>query len=179
MTIKTPGGFRPHILSLYGTERLRGRGIRGFQASEIDRNGDPIGLCVVLKDTWTDSDSTREGNVLALLRAAANDEDRQLIEKHFFTIICHRDVLTDVDILDNTANGLMRRLNMASGHVSAFNLMPFVDYEPRFGSKSRSRYTTHRTHYRIVFKEKGITIGLVRGLPDVMTVLSETVSSVF
>jgi hypothetical protein len=47
-----------------------------------------------------------------------------------------------------------------------------------FGSKSRPRYT-HRTHYRIVFEEKGITIDRIRSLPDLMAVLSEIVRGAF
>jgi hypothetical protein len=50
----------------------------------------------VLKDTWIDSDRTREGNILASLHAAANDEDKQLVEKHFLTTICHGDVWTEL-----------------------------------------------------------------------------------
>jgi hypothetical protein len=46
----------------------------------------------------------------------------------------------------------------------------------------RTKYT-HTRHYRIVFKEiikeKGIPLDRVKSLPDVMTVLIETVSGVF
>jgi hypothetical protein len=34
----------------------------------------------------------------------------------------------------------------------------------------------HKTHYRIVFKEKSITIDLIPSLPDVMTILTGTVA---
>jgi hypothetical protein len=72
----------------------------------------------VLKDIWIDSDRTREGNILALLYAAANDKDRQLIEKHFLTTICHGDVWTELGILDDTANALMRGLKITADHDS-------------------------------------------------------------
>jgi hypothetical protein len=135
----------------------------------------------VLKDTWVDSDRTREGNIIASLHSAANDEDRQLVEKHFLTTICHGDVWTEPDILDDTANALMRGLNITPDRDSLFKLQrtPFIqNYGPPSGSESHLRYA-HRTHYRIVFKEKGITIDRIRSLPDVMTVLSETVSGAF
>ena len=68
---------------------------------------------VMLKNIWVDSDRTREGNILALLRAVTNDEDsRQLVEKHFLTTICHGDVWTETDIHDDTANTLMRGSNI-------------------------------------------------------------------
>ncbi|KAN0109362.1 hypothetical protein V8E52_009406 [Russula decolorans] len=51
-----------------------------------------------------------------------------------------------------------------------------ANYEPPYESESHLKYA-HKTHYRIVFKEKGITIDRIRSLPDVMTVLTETVSA--
>ena len=63
-------------------------------------------------------------------------------------------------------------------------------YQPSSGSEglcaisciqalhSHLRYA-HKTHYRIVFKEKGITIDCIKSLPDVMTVLTETVRGAF
>jgi hypothetical protein len=81
---QNPRRFRTtQILSSYGAESLRGRGTRVFEAVEIDGNGDPNGSPVVLKDTWVDSDRTREGNIIASLHSAANDEDRQLVEEAF------------------------------------------------------------------------------------------------
>jgi hypothetical protein len=137
----------------------------------------------VLKDIWIDSDRTREGNILASLRSETNDEDRQLFEKHFLTTICYGDVWTELrlNILDDTANALMRGLNITPDHDSLFKLQrkPFIqNYEPPPRSEPHLRYP-HKTHYRIVFKEKGITIDRIKSLPDVMTVLIETVSGAF
>ena len=131
----------------------------------------------MLKDTWADSDCTREGNTLALLHAAANDEDRQLVEEHFLTTVCHGDVWTEIDILDDTANTLMRGLNITLGRDSLFELQRNL-FIPNYELPSGSKYA-HKTHYRIVFKEKGITIDRIRSLPDVMTVLTETISGAF
>jgi hypothetical protein len=133
-------------------------------------------LPVVLKDFWVNSDRSREGNILASLHAlaAADDDDKHLVEKHFLTTICHGDVWTEPDILDDTANALMRGLNITPDHESLFQSRrnSFLhNYEPPSGS--------HKTHYRIVFKEKGITIDRLKSLPDVMTVLTETISGAF
>ena len=181
------------IISSSGAESLLGRATRVFEAVEIDGSGNPNGSPVVLKDTWIDSNRTREGNVLALLHKEANCEDRKLIEKHFLTAICHGDVWTELHICDDTANSLMRGLDITSDHVSLFKLQvnPFMrTYESMSGSESSQesrrvraphshlRYT-HKTHYRIVFKEKGITIDRIRSLPKVMEVLSETVGGEF
>jgi Fungal protein kinase len=180
------------ILSSYGAKSLRGRGTRIFEVVEIDGNGDPNGSPVVLKDTWVDSDRTREGNILTSLRESTSGEDRELFEKYFLTTICHGDVWTEFNLLDDTANALMCGLNL-SDHDSLFKLQrkPFIpNYEPPSGSaglRATSRVQArhlhlryaHKTHYRIIFKEKGITIDRMRSLPDVMTVLSETVSGEF
>jgi hypothetical protein len=129
-----------------------------FEAVEIDGNGYPNGSPtspVVLKDIWVDSDRTREGNIVALLHAAANDEDKELVEKHFLTTICHGDVWTELDILDDTANALMRGLNITPSRDSVFGLQrtPFIqNCIPYFVSESRLRYR-HKTQYRIVLKE--------------------------
>ena len=191
---QNPRKFRTtKILSSYGAEPLRGRGTRVFEAVEIDENGDSNGSPVVLKDIWIDSDRTREGNILASMCTAANDEDKQLLEKYFLTTICHGDVWTELDILDDTANALMRGLNITLGRGSLFKLQrrPFIqNHEPPSGSQglrlmsrvqaphSHLRYA-HKTHYRIVFKEKGVTMDRMRSLPGVITVLTETASGAF
>ena len=181
------------IISSSGAESLLGRGTRVFEAVEIDKNGNLNGSPVVLKDTWVDSDRTREGKVLALLHTEAICEDRKLVEKYFLTTICHGDVWMGLDIRDDTANSLMRGLDITSDHVSLFKLQvnPFMrTYESLSGSESsqessriRARHPhlryAHKTHYRVVFKEKGITIDRVKRLHDVVTVLSETVGGAF
>jgi hypothetical protein len=126
---------------------------------------------MVLKDTLIDSDRMREGNILALLHATANDDDKLLVEKHFLTMICHGDVWTEFDLLDDAANALMRGLSVPPDHDSLFKWIPFIQsYEPPSG---------HKIHYRIVFKEKGIPMDRITSLPDIMTVLTETVSGAF
>ena len=166
------------VISSYGAEPIRGRGARVFEAVELDRNGEPNGPHVVLKDMWIDSDRMREGTILTSLYEAAEDEDKRLVEKHSLTTICHGDVWTEVDILDDTANALMRGFSIASGHDSHFEL-PWTPYPYRLhSSHSRLRYAD-KTHYRIVFKEICITIGHIRSLPDVMVVLVETVAGSF
>ena len=180
------------IISSHGAEPLRGRGTRVFEAVELDQNGEPNGSHVVLKDIWIDSDRTREGNILTSLYEAAEDEDKQLVQKHFLTTICHGDVWTELDIVDDTANALMRGLKIAPDHKPLFELQrhPIIqNIESASGSGLRGvsrvqvphfriRYA-HKTHYRIIFKEICITIDRMSSLPGVMTVLAETVSGTF
>jgi hypothetical protein len=185
-----PRRFRTKsIISSYGAEPLRGRGTRVFEAIEIDANGSPKGSPVVLKDIWIDHDRTREGAVLALLHAGANDEEKLLVEKHFLTTICHGDVMTDLNVPDDTENTLMRGLKVTTGREFKLQRkqLAMLKHEPASGSEglraisrlqaphSYLKYS-HKTHYRIVFKEKGITVDLIKSFSEVMTVLSETVN---
>ena len=141
----------------------------------------------MLKDTWVDNDRKREGDNLTTLLEVANKEDKQLVEKHFLTMICHEDVWTGVDIADNTENVLMRGLKIAEDHPSLFQLQYSListglknqrEFSPAQVPRHCKTYAP-RTHYRIVFKEIGVTIDSMRSLPGVMKVLTETVSGVF
>jgi hypothetical protein len=132
----------------------------------------------VLKDTWIEGDS-REGDVLSSLYEGADDEDKKSVEKYFITAICHGDVRTKHNIFDDTANALMRGLKIAD-HDPLFELQlqqnSFVWISNRV---CHSQRYPHKTHYRIVFKEIGITIDRIPSLPGVMTVLAETACGAF
>jgi hypothetical protein len=158
----------------------------------LDGNGEPNGSLVVLKDSWIDSDRMREGDILTLLHAAADEEDKQLIEGHFLTTICHGDVRTDLNIVDDTATALMRGLKITKEHALLFQLerKSTIRSETSAPGAENSRALctqlvapprdsiryAPKTHYRIVFKEVCTTIDTMRSLPDVMGVLTETVS---
>jgi hypothetical protein len=116
----------------------------------------------------------------------------QLVEKYFLTTLCHGDVWTESDDLDTTEIALMRGLDLTTG--GRFRLqrehLAIPKKEPASGSKGLRTTTRlqaphlhrtypHKTHYRIVFKEKGVTIDLLKSLPEVITVLTETVNGAF
>jgi len=79
-------------------------------------------------------------------------------------------------------------LNIAPDHDSLSILQPVIQKnDPPSGSEGLramslpqapppKRYAP-KTHYRIVFKEKGTTIDRIKSLPEVMTVLAETVDA--
>ena len=125
----------------------------------------------MLKDAWVDSDRTREGDILSALYEAANVKDKVLVRRHFHTTVCHGEVLTEMNIVDDTSNTLMRVLNITVypdlGHYyseSLYNLWKLIKkYKPK-------------THYRVVFQEKGRRIDCLNTLPEVMKVLNETVN---
>jgi hypothetical protein len=177
------------VISSYGAEPLRGRGTRVFEAVEIAENDTQKGSAVVLKDIWIDSDRKREGDILAQIHSEANTEDKTLVEKYFLTTICHGDVWTAPKLLDDTENGLMRGLKITTDRVfqlqrKRLTLEKRETVTGSEGLRAISRLPAphlnlkyaHKTHYRIVFKEKGTTIDCIRSLPDVMTILAGTVA---
>ena len=186
---QNPRRFRTiRVISSSGAEPLRGRGTRVFEAVEINGNGEPIGSHVALKDIWIDSDRTREGDIHSLLRTAADDNDKQSVETHFLTPTCYGDVWTEFDTLDDTANALMRGLNIPNTQ----SRFPMQQKTSTQSSGSTGQQATDliqdpeerpghdpKTHYRIVFKEICITINHIKTLPDVIIALTETVSGAF
>ena len=185
---KTPKRFRTtKVISAYGAEPLRGRGTRVFEAIEIDKDGRSKGSAVVLKDIWIDHDRTREGAILAQIHKDAGEKDKILVKKYFLTTMCHGDVLLEPGVVDDTKDCLMRGFEVNEANV--FKLpkknLKITDKNSAPGSNSiraTSRFHArhpifrypHKTHYRIVFEEQGITIDDIRSLPDVLTILAET-----
>jgi hypothetical protein len=175
------------MLSSYGAEPLLGRGTRVFEAFELDGNGKHV----VLKDMWIDSNLMREGNILESLREAADKDDNELLKKYFLTTVAHGDVWTERNILDDTANGLMRGLKIDWGRVftlqraRVFRARPSGQTSEVYREFSRARALRlgpryePKTHYRIVFEEVCTPLELIPKLSDVMTILTETVSGAF
>jgi hypothetical protein len=124
----------------------------------------------------------------------ADDNDKPLVQKHFLTAVCHGDVWTTFDHLDDTANGLMRGLNIPPDHRPLFELevQPLMqdNRTTPTGSEDLREATRHqvlppykryghKTHYRIVFEEQGTPISGLKRIPDVMNVLADTVNGAF
>jgi hypothetical protein len=129
----------------------------------------------------------REGAILAQIYKDADENDKILVEKYFLTTVCHGDVLMEPGVIDDTEKGLMRGLEISGANVFKLprkKLAITKDHSApgsnliRATSRLRARHPSvrysHKTHYRIVFKEQGTTIDDVRSLPDVLTVLAET-----
>jgi hypothetical protein len=107
-------------------------------------------------------------------------------------VICHGDVWTEPDVLDDTENGLMRGLKATTDSMFELQQKQLVVSKHQAASGSQGLRATsrlhaphpnlkymHKTHYHIIFKEKGVTIDLIPSLPEVMKVLTETVTGAF
>jgi len=176
------------IISSFGAEPLRGRGTRVYEAIEVDERSKEVGDPVVLKDIWIDHDRMREGAILAQLYEDADEEDKKLVKKYFLTTICHGDVLVEPGVADDTRD-LMRELKTTPDSVFNLQEKPLIESKHKVASGSQSLRAmsrlpvphpnltySHKTHYRIVFKEKGDTVDLLKKLSDVMKVLVDIVA---
>ena len=130
--------------------------------------------------------------ILAQLYDEADDEDKELVKKHFLTVICYGDVWTEPDIFNNTENGLMRGLKATINSMFELQQKQLVvsKYQAASGSQGLRAMSClhaphpnlkymHKTHYHIVFKERGVTIDPILSLPKVMKVLTKTVTGAF
>ena len=164
-----------------------------FEAFELDERGEKKGSAVVLKDIWIDNDRTREGAILAQLYDEADAGDKELLKKHFLTTVCHGDVCIGPNV-DDTGNGLMRGLSRDKCNLFQLQKesVQRIHREGEGPSGSRGLRATsrlhgqrpavtymHKTHYRIVFEEKGVPIDEVRKLGDVMKGLADIVIGTF
>jgi len=177
------------IISSFGTEPLRGRGTRVYEAIEVDEYGKEMGDPVVLKDIWIDHDRMREGTILAQLYEDADEDDKKLVKNHFLTTVCLGDVLIEPSVADDTWV-LMRGLKTTPGIEHKLQEKPSMESKHKVASGSQSLRAmsrlhvphpnltySHKTHYRIVFKEKGITV--LSSLRVVMGVLADIVTGAF
>jgi hypothetical protein len=180
-------------ISSDGADALRLRGTRIFEAIEIDSDGGEKGSKVVLKDIWINSDRMREGAILDELYKDAGDEDKPLVRQYFLTPVCHGDVLlAEPNIVDDTDCGLMRGLKLDDTKLFILQRKDFVvttdrsapgSEEPRQASRLHFPHPVPKyapkTHYRVVFKEKGIAVDSIKKLPDVLKILSGIVTGTF
>ncbi|KAF9513075.1 hypothetical protein BS47DRAFT_1017359 [Hydnum rufescens UP504] len=129
----------------------------------------------------------REGTVPAHLYEEADEEDKKLVKRHFLTTVCHGDVLMERGVVNDTLN-LMCRLDTAQDSVFKLQKNASSVSERKVPSglanlRETSRLHVprpnltyaHKTHYRIVFEEKGVTVDLLPSLRDVMKALADIV----
>src|ERR1700722_16724701 len=98
------------VVSDVGAIGLRGLGTRVFLAHPLDENGEVDGDPVVLKDAWVDVTRPREGQIREALLEAADEQDREVLERHTMTVLYSGDVLINGEP-DNT-HKMLRNLSI-------------------------------------------------------------------
>lgn len=190
------------LLSDHGAHGGPGRGTRVWKARKLNKEKQPEGDFVALKDSWIDHDRPREGSILqAVLESVSDPEDREFLAELFLTVIVHGDVHIE-GARDDT------REVMTRGHDIPANYGSFkLQGRPQDGISIKTNNTgasfpsnsgtghprsqrpqkkpatprppLHhpRVHYRIVFKEVCKPIYEITSLRDIFTILLDTLAA--
>ncbi|KAI0946809.1 hypothetical protein AcW1_010386 [Taiwanofungus camphoratus] len=180
------------ILADFGADALQGRGTRVWEAKKLE-NGEECGEPVALKDSWIDSDRTREGTLSKALRDSDASADFQDAMRRFLlTVICDGDVYINGEV-DHTRT-LMTRGQGIPNDCSEF--IVHLTRLPRAKSSRSSRLATGyhhsqeeytgellnpprvyhpKAHYRIVFKEVCKPIYTVPSLATILRLIAEVI----
>ncbi|THH03743.1 hypothetical protein EW145_g6042 [Phellinidium pouzarii] len=158
------------VMSDVGADAVIGRASRVFKVKRKD------GTLAILKDVWVDDDRELEHTA------------RNIVKRHLMTPVQFG--LVEVDgQTDHTTNVIMR--GEAPPFINTFRLVPethpvndaqqsaghprasdrTVYYTARAPQENARNEIHHRHHYRLVFKEIGETLYLVKNLSDVLAAL--------
>ncbi|KAI0086004.1 hypothetical protein BDY19DRAFT_996190 [Irpex rosettiformis] len=175
VTFRTTG-----LISSIGAEGVRGRGTRIWQGQTlVNGQMQPDRDEMVMKEYWVDSDRMREAEIRRrILEDAVTEEDRELLNRHLLTPLYSSDVVVDGK-LDTTDR--LRKYATISGD-DGLEMIPLIrdsrqpnpdhsvmeaDEKVPQGSGAipswpisipRVVVLDDKSHHRIIFKEKGVTI---------------------
>ncbi|KAJ7135388.1 hypothetical protein C8R43DRAFT_1132605 [Mycena crocata] len=143
--------FTKRLLSDHRSDTTCGRTTRVWEAYRED---DPNRTSVAIKDLWTSVDTLQEGVQLSelheRLRSLADPGTPHPPQHYFLTVLCHGYVPTSCGLDDHTLDVMSR------------------------GSTPPTGLPNHpRKHYRIVFKEVGISLYKLQTLSEVMRALAD------
>jgi len=171
------------ILSDHSADGLRGRGSRVYKAHLLDTDGKETGDPVAIKDVWLDNDHDREGDIMRAIYDDVSAEDRITLRKYLLTMECHGDVFVngkqdrtlDQSALGPVADFHLRRTPLAPQRpfTSSVGLAPSVHIRAPL---EPSRQYPPKVHYRIVFKEVGTSLYVVRSLANVFQSLRDVIN---
>ncbi|KAI0769548.1 hypothetical protein BC629DRAFT_791096 [Irpex lacteus] len=181
------------LISDIGAEALRSRGTRVWHARVL--TGELKGTLMVIKDYWVDHDRLREPEIRArILADAQTEEDKATLEQHLLTPQYFGDVVIRGK-RDNTLT-LLRRgavvptdMTYLTIHDSGSGLLSDI-LEDRPGAplgtgtimaappQTPKPILFHdKSHTRIAFLERAVTIDNIRSLGFVFTIAVETVKA--
>ncbi|KAI0086025.1 hypothetical protein BDY19DRAFT_996211 [Irpex rosettiformis] len=173
ITFRTTG-----LISSIGAKGVRGRGTRVWQGQTlVNGQMQPDSDEMVMKEYWVDSDRMREAEIWRrILEDAVTEEDRELLKRHLLTPLYSGDVVVDgkLDTTDRLRNHatisaddgfkmapLTRDSRQTNPNYSAIEASQgFGAIPPWLVSPAIPRIVVldDKSHHRIIFKEKGVTI---------------------
>jgi hypothetical protein len=170
-------------LSDHSADALRGRGTRVFEARLLDAKGNETGDPVAIKDVWLDNNRDREGDIMEEIFNEVSSEDKIKLQQYLLTTECHGDVLIGGEQDQTTQKSTFGAA--AEFHLQSTSLIPQRSLTSSVGlapsvhmraPSEPSREYPQKVHYRIVFKEVGVSLYKVRSLASVFRSLYDTIS---
>ncbi|KAJ3555474.1 hypothetical protein NM688_g2555 [Phlebia brevispora] len=172
-------------LYYFQARAVGGRCTRVWKVRRV-RGGELYGDPLVLKDTWIDSERTREGDIMEAIMADAADAHRSTLQNLLLTVVCHGDVIGPMQVLDMTYDlknvpwRLFEMRKITAHENRAYTIShdtrtasgSYLD-RPRISPENSDKPTDygHRTHYRIVFQEVGESLHRVKSMRTVFKAL--------
>ncbi|GJE96418.1 hypothetical protein PsYK624_126150 [Phanerochaete sordida] len=178
------------LLSQLAADGILGRGTRVWTARRVGADGKTFGDLVVIKDYWVDSDRRREGTIVTTLRDEAEgikeETQRMMLKNHVPTVVGHGDVrihgspdetkaFRDIHVkkcvtIDLVSALIPLRESTDKGTGSHISIASFVKRPVK-----RIHVLDPKTHYRIVFKERGHALHEEKSLKVAFTVIRDVV----
>ncbi|KAI0086023.1 hypothetical protein BDY19DRAFT_1050220 [Irpex rosettiformis] len=175
ITFRTTG-----LISSIGAEGVHGRGTRVWRGQTlVNGQMQPDSDEMVMKEYWVDSDRMREAEIRRrILEDAVTEEDRELLKRHLLTPLYSGDVVVDERL--DTTDRLRNHATISAD--DGFKMVPLMSDSrqpnPNYstievgesasqGSRAippwavsvpRVVILDDKSHHRIIFKEKGVTI---------------------
>ncbi|EDR02424.1 uncharacterized protein LACBIDRAFT_332286 [Laccaria bicolor S238N-H82] len=144
-------------ISEFGADAICGRGMRVYEVKEVD-NGILKGDTLALKDCWVDDDRELEGDILANILLDCKDEEHDL----FLTLVVHGLVEVDGNLKyqfsDKREQDIASPDKVSSGLPRSSVFVPIT----RLLREENEHHWKH--HYRLVFKEVGISMYDIRSI---------------
>lgn len=137
--------------------------------------GVPRGESFALKDCWVDDERAVEGDTLLKILSGCTDEERSF----FLTLEAHGTVeVDDAGTKDNTKTVMMRGFDVyqpkeeiISAERASSRLPQSSAFMPNARVQQEDKQYTWKNHYRIIFKEVGISMYEIRSLQDAFQAL--------
>ncbi|EKM52667.1 uncharacterized protein PHACADRAFT_211889 [Phanerochaete carnosa HHB-10118-sp] len=152
----------------YGADALRGRGTRVWSVVEVDADGNEGMNLYVLKDSWVDVDSEREGRINRRINSCTvergNTLDLQVFTKIFMQIQAFGDVYIGSRV-DRTDSFKVDRSGEKLPAEGKFTVTVPTNVTCSTKPRQLVLHYPHKVHHRTVFKDVG------RDLSEVDTLL--------
>ena len=177
------------LISSIGAEGVRSRGTRVWQAQQLDA-GKMQPTEVVMKDYWVDSNRIREADIwLKMLEDAPTAKAKNILRRHLLTPLYWGDVV--INGQEDTTHALrhfsapsackgMKMIQLLRSSAEIADDDSIVTEDKQFASRgsgaiphgpvseTRTVLPDDKSHHRIVFKERGITIGQLTSVGEVL-----------